>query len=108
MKYGGSLIFIKRPPGPSGQESTDRGGSTPPSFTHQTWRKIRPGKLKIEGDQGAVEALVLQGNIPIGFDCIATLMRTPNAFGKGPACRRYIWVFSSILDSNQCHLGPAY
>ena len=56
------------------------------SVTHQMWRKIRLGELKIEGDHSAVEALVLQGNIPITYDYVATLMRTPNAFGDGPAC----------------------
>ncbi|MBA1447069.1 MAG: hypothetical protein FE835_19735 [Gammaproteobacteria bacterium] len=58
----------------------------PASVTHQMWRKIRLGELKIEGDHDAVKALVLQGNIPITYDYIATLMRTPNAFGNGPAC----------------------
>ncbi|QYZ65728.1 MAG: hypothetical protein HPY30_06830 [Gammaproteobacteria bacterium (ex Lamellibrachia satsuma)] len=60
--------------------------ANPASVTHQMWRKIRLGELKIEGDYDAVKALVLQGNIPITYDYIATLMRTPNAFGNGPAC----------------------
>lgn len=29
---------------------------------------------------------MLGRNIPITYDYVATLMRTPNAFGKGPAC----------------------
>ncbi len=82
----GGAILLCSTSGPSGQESTDRGGSRPSSVTHQMWRKIRLGELKIEGDHGAVEALVLQGSIPITYDYIATLMRTPNAFGEGPAC----------------------
>jgi hypothetical protein len=56
------------------------------SVTHEMWRKIRLGELKIEGDHGAVEALVLQGNIPITYEYVAQLLRTPNAFGEGPAC----------------------
>ncbi len=56
------------------------------SVTDEMWRKIRLGELKIEGDHGAVEALVLQGSIPITYEYVAQLLRTPNAFGEGPAC----------------------
>ena len=63
-----------------------QGTANPDSLTHQMWRSIMLGELKIEGDHGAVEALILQGNIPITYDYVATLMRTPNAFGDGPAC----------------------
>ncbi len=56
------------------------------SVADEMWRKIRFGELKIEGDHGAVEALVLQGNIPITYEYVAQLLRTPNAFGEGPAC----------------------
>ena len=45
--------------------AADKDDVNPDSVTHQMWRKIRLGELKIEGDHGAVEALVLQGNIPI-------------------------------------------
>jgi hypothetical protein len=56
------------------------------SLTSQMYRQIRQGKLNIQGDHTAVEVLILQRNIPITFDYISTLMRTPNAFGEGPAC----------------------
>ena len=54
--------------------------------THQMWRKSLLGELKIGGDTNAAEMLVLGLDIPINYDYIATLMRTPNAFGDGPAC----------------------
>ncbi|MCX8086036.1 MAG: hypothetical protein N3C63_03935 [Rhodocyclaceae bacterium] len=47
---------------------------------------LRAGKVRIEGDHAAVEALILGRGIRIPYDYIATLMRTPNAFGQGPAC----------------------
>jgi hypothetical protein len=50
------------------------------------FRDIKSGKVKIEGDHAAVTTLVLKRDIPITYDYIATLMRTPNAFGAGPAC----------------------
>lgn len=56
------------------------------SVTHQMYLDMKLGKLDIHGDYVAVESLVLQRNIPITYDYIATLMRTPNAFGDGPAC----------------------
>ncbi|MDM8546124.1 c-type cytochrome domain-containing protein [Candidatus Venteria ishoeyi] len=56
------------------------------SLTHQMWRNIMLGNLKIEADHTAVDALILQGNIPVTYEYVATLMRTPNAFGEGPAC----------------------
>jgi hypothetical protein len=43
-------------------------------------------KIRLETDHSAVQALILQRDIPIPYDYIATLMRTPNAFGQGPAC----------------------
>lgn len=49
-------------------------------------KDIKSGKIKVEGDHKAVSTLVLQRNIPITYDYVATLMRTPNAFGEGPAC----------------------
>jgi len=58
----------------------------PASVTHQMYLDMKLGKLNIHGDNAVVEALVLQRDIPITYDYIATLMRTPNAFGEGPAC----------------------
>jgi len=70
------------------QESTLQHAPAPPpaSVTHQMYLDMKLGKLNIHGDNAVVEALVLQRNIPISYDYIATLMRTPNAFGEGPAC----------------------
>ena len=56
------------------------------SVTHQMYLDMKLGKLNIHGDHAVVEALVLQRDIPITYDYIATLMRVPNAFGEGPAC----------------------
>ena len=47
---------------------------------------LREGKIALAGDDAAVDALILKRNIPIPYDYIATLMRTPNAFGQGVAC----------------------
>jgi len=58
----------------------------PDSVTHQMYLDMKLGKLNIHGDNAVVEALVLQRDIPITYEYIATLMRTPNAFGEGPAC----------------------
>jgi len=75
-----------------GQEPTSEQTQTPsagvehPSVTHQMYLDMKLGKLNIHGDNVVVEALVLQRDIPISYDYIATLMRTPNAFGEGPAC----------------------
>ncbi len=62
------------------------GERAPESVTHQMYLDMKLGKLDIHGDNAVVEALVLQRHIPITYDYIATLMRTPNAFGEGPAC----------------------
>ncbi|MBF0455645.1 MAG: hypothetical protein HQL72_12620 [Magnetococcales bacterium] len=56
------------------------------SLTNQVYRDIRQGKLNIQGDHSAVEVLILQREIPITYDYISIMMRTPNAFGEGPAC----------------------
>jgi hypothetical protein len=56
------------------------------SLTREMYRQMQLGNLNVHGDEAAVEALVLQLNIPITYDYIATLLRTPNAFGQGPAC----------------------
>jgi hypothetical protein len=61
-------------------------GVVPASLTAQMYQDIRQGKLKIHGDDSAVEVLILKREIPITYDYISTLMRTPNAFGEGPAC----------------------
>ncbi|MEZ5838899.1 MAG: c-type cytochrome domain-containing protein [Hyphomicrobiales bacterium] len=58
----------------------------PASVTHQMYLDMKLGKLDIHGNNAVVDALVLQRDIPIRYDYIATLMRTPNAFGEGPAC----------------------
>ncbi|OEJ65363.1 hypothetical protein [Magnetovibrio blakemorei] len=58
----------------------------PTSVTHQMYLDMKLGTLNIHGDNAVVEALVLQRDIPITYDYVATLMRTPNAFGEGPAC----------------------
>lgn len=58
----------------------------PGSVTHKMYLDMKLGKLHIEGDNAVVDALILQRDIPITYDYIATLMRTPNAFGEGPAC----------------------
>ncbi len=56
------------------------------SVTHQMYLDMKLGKLNIEGDNAVVESLVLQRDIPITYDYISTLMRTPNALGEGAAC----------------------
>lgn len=56
------------------------------SVTRQWLDDLRAGKVKIEGDHAAVDALILDRDIPIPYDYIAALMRAPNAFGQGPAC----------------------
>jgi len=70
---------------PSGQAQS-ASEQTPSSLTHKMYLDMKLGKLHIEGDNAVVDALILQRNIPITYDYIATLMRTPNAFGEGPAC----------------------
>jgi hypothetical protein len=57
-----------------------------PSINRQWVQDLRDGKVKIEGDHSAVDTLILGRHIPIPYEYIATLMRTPNAFGQGPAC----------------------
>jgi hypothetical protein len=57
------------------------------SSINRAWvEDLRKGKVKLEGDHAAVDTLILGRNIPIPYDYVATLMRTPNAFGQGPAC----------------------
>ncbi|MBF0247197.1 MAG: hypothetical protein HQL36_03865 [Alphaproteobacteria bacterium] len=65
----------------------DAGDGAPAgSITHQMYLDMKLGKLNIHGDNAVIDALVLQRDIPISYDYISTLMRTPNAFGEGPAC----------------------
>ena len=73
----------------------------PGSITHKMYLDMKLGKLNIEGDNAVVDALILQRNIPITYDYIATLMRTPNAFGEGPACI----VCHSSNDPNKSYRG---
>jgi hypothetical protein len=63
-------------------EKDDKHGSLNKKWVND----LREGKIKLEGDHAAVETLILARNIPIPYTYIATLMRTPNAFGQGPAC----------------------
>lgn len=56
------------------------------TLTREMYRQMRLGNLNVHSDKAAVEALMLQLDIPITYDYIATLLRTPNAFGEGPAC----------------------
>lgn len=58
----------------------------PTTLNHKWLQDLRDGKVKLEGDHAAVGALILGRDIPIPYDYVATLMRTPNAFGQGPAC----------------------
>lgn len=71
-----AIVFTTLLTAPSQAESANR----------QWLQDLREGKIKIEGDHSAVDSLILGRNIPIPYDYIATLMRTPNAFGQGPAC----------------------
>jgi len=56
------------------------------SVYEQVVGDIKGGKLNVEGDHAAVVNLVIKRNIPITYEYIAQLVRTPNAFGAGPAC----------------------
>ncbi|MDP1667913.1 hypothetical protein [Phaeovulum sp.] len=56
------------------------------SLAQQLSADIAAGKISIEGDDAAVNELILKRNIPIPYSYIDTLMHVPNAFGPGPAC----------------------
>lgn len=56
------------------------------SLTRQMVEDIKAGKMEVEGDHAAVNELIIKRNIPITYNYISVLMRTPNAFGEGPAC----------------------
>lgn len=82
-----ALLLASAPaPALSAEEGSAADRGEPASLTDQMYRDIRQGKLNIHGDYAAVEALILQRDIPITYDYISILMRTPNAFGDGPAC----------------------
>ncbi|TAN49647.1 MAG: hypothetical protein EPN26_11035 [Rhodospirillales bacterium] len=46
---------------------------------------IHSGKIETSGDASAVSELILNRNVPITYEYISILMRTPNAFGEGGA-----------------------
>lgn len=56
------------------------------SLTRAMYKDAKLHKLDIHGDNAVVESLVLRRHIPITYDYVASLMRSPNAFGAGPAC----------------------
>jgi hypothetical protein len=56
------------------------------SLTHQVYKDAKLKRLEIHDNPDVVDILVFQRNIPITYDYVASLMRTPNAFGNGPAC----------------------
>lgn len=57
-----------------------------PSVNTDWIEDLRAGRITLAGDDAAVDMLILERHIPIPYDYIATLMRTPNAFGQGVAC----------------------
>jgi hypothetical protein len=57
-----------------------------PSANTDWIEDLRAGEITLAGDDAAVDMLILERHIPIPYDYIATLMRTPNAFGQGVAC----------------------
>lgn len=61
-------------------------GDRKDSLTRQWAKDIMEGKVKLQGDHAAVDELILRRNIPITYEYVASLMRTPNAFGSGAAC----------------------
>lgn len=62
------------------------GAAAQDSLTKAMYKDAKLHKLDIHGDNAVVETLVLRRHIPIPYDYVASLMRTPNAFGAGPAC----------------------
>ena len=56
------------------------------SLTSDMYKDMKLGKLNIHGDNAVIEALILQRNIPVSYEYVASLLRAPNAFGAGPAC----------------------
>lgn len=57
------------------------------SLAEQLIQDVKEGKVRYnEGDEGAVQELIVKRSIPITYRYINTLMNTPNAFGPGVAC----------------------
>ncbi|PKP67540.1 MAG: hypothetical protein CVT86_01370, partial [Alphaproteobacteria bacterium HGW-Alphaproteobacteria-8] len=56
------------------------------TLSQQLAHDIREHAVLLGGDNPVVSELILKRNIPIPYSYIATLMRTPNAFGDGAAC----------------------
>lgn len=54
------------------------------SASAQWVEDLRQGRIRLEGDDAAVDMLILSRNIPIPYDYIATLMRTPTPSAKAP------------------------
>lgn len=56
------------------------------SLSQQLAHDIRENRVMTSEDADVVSELILKRDIPIPYTYIATLMRTPNAFGEGAAC----------------------
>ena len=56
------------------------------SLSQQLAHDIREKAVMTAEDDDVVSELILKRDIPIPYTYIATLMRTPNAFGEGAAC----------------------
>ncbi|HYN78270.1 MAG TPA: hypothetical protein VES73_10820 [Lamprocystis sp. (in: g-proteobacteria)] len=56
------------------------------TLNQQLAKDLMAGEVVLKGDHAVVDELILKRNIPISYDYVATLMRTPNAFGDGVAC----------------------
>ncbi len=72
----------------AGHAVAEKDKVTPPDRTlNLEWLDhIARKGVNLQGDHDAVETMIIGRNIPITYDYISTLMRTPNAFGQGPAC----------------------
>ncbi len=72
----------------SGYALADKGkeGHHDRTLNYEWLEHIEKQGVNLKGDHDAVEAMIIGRNIPITYEYIATLMRTPNAFGQGPAC----------------------
>lgn len=68
------------------RRSAAKGEERMPSVSRRYMEDLRAGRVKVEGEHAAVSELILERHIPIPYEYVATLMRTPNAFGPGPAC----------------------
>ena len=81
------LIGLVSPSLLAGKQDHDGKEKPKKSSVNADWiEDLREGKISLAGDDAAVDMLILQRHIPIPYDYIATLMRTPNAFGQGVAC----------------------